>query len=66
MNTSERLQALGSTLQQQGVVDVKFYFERGSLSTLPSSEVAEKVADFLDCYLSDSSVQVDGIAQELN
>lgn len=52
MNTSERLTAMRDTLTQRGVLDVKFYFERGSLSSLPSSEVAAKVADFLDSYVA--------------
>ena len=63
--TSERLQAQKAALQQQGVVDVKFYFDKGHLSNMPSSVVAEKVADFMDCYLSGKGTLVSSIEAEL-
>ena len=61
MNTSERLSTVQQTLASQGVVDVKFYFERGRALTTPASEVTAKVADFMEAYLTGRWSEVDGI-----
>jgi hypothetical protein len=59
--TTERLTALRADLERSGVVDVKFYFNKRSLSELAPSEVAAKVADFLECYMSGKGTKVDAI-----
>lgn len=65
MNTSERLTELRDTLVNRQVVDVKFYFERGSLSSLPKSVVAGKVADFLECYVAGRGKSVRKVGDEV-
>jgi hypothetical protein len=54
--TTERLQAARAELEQRGVLDVKFYFERGSLSGQPGSVMTAKAADFIECYLKGHGV----------
>lgn len=64
-HTSERLQSVRAALEARGVCDVKFYFERGCLTSHPSSEVAAKVADFMDCYLRGEGKAVTVIGDEV-
>lgn len=59
--TCQRLLEAQNALQMRGVVDVKFYFERGQLTSLPKSEVGDLVAGFLECYLEKSNVEVEKI-----
>lgn len=61
MNTSERLSSVRTALESKGVRDVKFYFERGSLSTLAPSEVAAKVADFMECYVAGNGIVINSV-----
>jgi hypothetical protein len=55
--TTERLQAARAELVQRGVLDVKFYFERGSLTGQPSSVMTAKAADFIETYLKGAGKQ---------
>jgi len=48
--TTDRLNALRTELEQRGVVDVKFYFERGSLTERPD-EIPESAARLAQCFV---------------
>jgi len=65
MNGNDRLTAVAATLTTAGVVDVKFYFERGRLSSTPPSEVAAKVADFLELYADGAGARVASIGDQV-
>lgn len=62
MDVKERLHTLQATLEQRGVYDVKFCFRLGALTTLPSSKVAESVADFLEAYVENKCTKVEKLA----
>ena len=64
MSAKERLQNTQSALSKHGVCDVKFFFKLG-LAEVPSSEVCNGAADFLDAYLKGRSVKVERIGDSL-
>lgn len=65
MNPTDRLSAVQSTLQNSGVVDVKFYFARGSTQSLPLDEFADKAANFLEAYSSGKGKPLDLAAENI-
>ena len=61
MTKAARLQALQTTLQQRGVLDVKLHLDPGRALSRPKSEVADSVADFLQAYVDQKATPVHGI-----
>lgn len=60
MSANDRLNNVQEALEKRGVRDVKFFFNL-SLAAIPSSEVSNGAADFLDAYLKARSKTVDRI-----
>ena len=58
MDAKQRLDLVRSALEQRGVHDVKFFFAKG-VSDNSCSEVAGKVATFLESYLKGSFNKVE-------
>ena len=50
MSANQRLLKMQSALKERGLRDVKFCFSATKLAELPSSQVANSVADFLEAY----------------
>jgi hypothetical protein len=60
MSANNRLKSVQESLEKHGVHDVKFFFDL-RLPAIPSSEVGNGAADFLDAYLKGRSKSVDRI-----
>ena len=60
MSANDRLNNAHEALEKRGVHDVKFFFNLG-LAAIPSSEVGNGTANFLDAYLKGRSKTVDRI-----
>jgi len=61
MNATTRLDGVRSKLEQDGVLDVKFFFAKG-VSDNSCAEVANQVAIFLDAYQAGNFRRVESFA----
>lgn len=64
MMTTNPLQAVQAALEQRGVQDVKFLFNRQAYAHLPS-DVASDVADVLTKYFDGKFVDVGNFSDEV-